>query len=237
VTVSENCLCFSYPGKLESWTRTGKLSGYVIYFTSSFSGLDITSKNFDFDYPFFNFYSEPMLSVGDEDAAGLKYHAETMIKEMYADTHDKLEMIKKMLMVYLQIVRRIYQRQIDSLTPEVKINKTLYNRFRNELDNYMQQLAIQKRSSAPSVAKIAKELFVNSNYLNSVIKSLTGKTASTHIREKLILEAKSFLIHTDLQVTGIADKLGFENSSYFTRVFKKSTGVSPLDYRKQFVKA
>ncbi len=236
LTVTDNCICFSYPGKLESWTRTGKLSGYVIYFSASFSGLDITGKNFDNDYPFFNFDSELMLLLNEESAVGLKNHAEQMIKEMYSDAPDKLEMIKKQLMVYLQMIKRIYQNNVDSFTPDIRLNKTLYNRFRKELDNYMQQLAAHKKSSMPTVAKIAGQLYINPNYLNAIIKKLTAKTASAHIREKLILEAKSFLINTDLQVTEIADKLGFENTPYFNRFFKKNTSASPSEFRKQFVK-
>lgn len=237
INVSKNCLCFSYPGKLESWTRTGNLSGYVIYFSASFSGLDITNKNFETDYPFFNFDSDPMLLINDEEAAGLKQHAEVMIKEMYSGEPDKLDMIKNLLKVYLQMIKRNYQKQVNNISPDTRLNKTLYNHFRKELDNYMQQLVIQKKSSMPTVAKIAEALHLNSNYLNSVIKLLTGKTASAHIQEKLILEAKSFLLNTNLQVTEIADKLGFENSPYFNRFFKKNTAQSPLQFRKQFVKS
>jgi len=236
VTVSDNCICFSFPGKLESWTRTGKLSGYVIYFSPSFSGLDVTQKGFDADYPFFNFNSEPMLAVDGDMATSLKLDAESMIDEIYADTPDKLEMIRKMLMVYLHKLKRAYQKQVSNLSPDIKLNKSLYNRFRKELDNYMQQLVIQKRSAMPTVARTAKELHVNPNYLNSIIKQLTGKTASAHIQEKLVLEAKAFLANTDFQVTDIADKLGFENTPYFNRFFKKNTGLSPSAYRNQFVK-
>lgn len=236
LTVSDNCFCFSFPGKLESWTRSGKLSGYVIYFSSSFCGFDITSKGFDADYPFFNFNAEPMLVVESDMAACLKQDAEAMIKEMYTDSPDRLEMIKKMLMVYLHKLKRAYQNQMSSLTPDNRANKNLYNRFRKELDNYMQQLVIQNKSEMPTVTRIAKELHVNSNYLNGIIKQLTGKTASSHIQEKLVLEAKAFLLNTDLQVAAIADKLGFENAPYFNRFFKKNTSLSPLAYRNQFVK-
>ena len=236
VTVSDNCICFSFPGKLESWTRTGKLSGYVIYFSSSFSGLDITRKEFDADYPFFNFNSEPMLVVDGDMATILKLDAELMINEIYADSPDKLEMIRKILMVYLHKLKRAYQKQVSKLSPDIKLNKSLYNRFRKELDNYMQQLVIQKRSVMPTVARLAKELHVNPNYLNSIIKQLTGKTASAHIQEKLVLEAKAFLANTDFRIADIADKLGFENTPYFNRFFKKNTGVSPSACRNQFVK-
>jgi AraC family transcriptional regulator, transcriptional activator of pobA len=235
--VFNNCLCFTYPGKLESWTRTGRLYGYVIYFTPAFAGLDITRPDFDNTYPFFNFNAESVLPLADEEADDLKQQANEMIKEIYSDTGDKLDMVKKLLLIYLHRIKRIYYKKVNSLSPEIKASKTLYNRFRQELDNYMQQLSAQQKNSTPTVSAIAKNLSVNASYLNSIIKNLTGKTASAHIQEKTILEAKSFLIHTDLQVTEIAFRLGFENTSYFNRFFKKTTGIVPSAFRKQFVKS
>ena len=234
--VPQNCLCFTYPGKLESWTRTDRLYGYVIYFTAAFAELDIISKNFDSEYPFFNFYSELMLPLSDTEAADVKNQAEKMVKEIYSNAPDKLEMVKKLLHVYLHSIKRIYSNRVNSLSPEVKTSTNLYNRFRKELDDYMQQLSGLQKNSIPTVSIIAKKLAVNSNYLNSIIKNLTGKTASAHIQEKIILEAKGFHLHTDLQVGEIAFNLGFENTSYFNRFFKKNTGITPSEFRKQFVK-
>jgi AraC-like DNA-binding protein len=235
-SVFNNCLCFTYPGKLESWKRTGKLYGYVVYFTSAFSGLDITGVNFDKDYPYFNFNSELMLPLSDTEAEDLKLYAEEMIKEIVSDTPDRLEVIKKLLHVYLHKIRRAYNKQVCNFSPEIKTTKTLFNRFRKELDDYLQQLAVQKYDTMPTVSVLAKKLHINANHLNTVIKNISGKSASSHIQEKLMLEAKSFLLHTDLQVTEIAGRLGFENTSYFNRFFKKNTGSTPSEFRYQFAK-
>lgn len=234
--VYQNCLCFTYPGKLESWTRPGKLYGHVIYFTAAFAEMDITAKSFDKDYPFFNFNAEPMLPLSGTEALEMKVCEEEMTQEIYADNADKLEMVKKMLHVYLHKIKRIYNSHIKSLPEEIKSSKSLYNRFRKELDDYMQQLSAKQHTSLPAVSFMAKKLLVNANHLNGVIKELTGKTASAHIQEKLTLEAKSFLLHTDLHVKEIAFTLGFESSSYFNRFFKKNTTISPSQFRKQFAK-
>ena len=234
--VFNNCLCFTYPGKLESWTRTDRLYGYVIYFTPAFASLDTIRPDFDIDYPYFNFNAEAVLPLTDEEADEIKHQSNEMIKEIYSDSPDKLEMVKKLLLLYLHRIKRIYYKKVNSLSPEVKASKTLFNRFRKEVDDYMQQLSAQQKNSIPTVSAIAKSLSVNASYLNSIIKNLTGKTASAHLQEKTILEAKSFLIHTDLQVTEIAFRLGFENTSYFNRFFKKTTGIVPSAFRKQFVK-
>lgn len=233
-TISDNCMCFTYPGKLESWTRKGPLTGYVTYFTPAFLGLDMMGKHFDSDYPFFNFNSEPVLYLSSEDTSGIIKCAEEMIKEMYSTAPDKLEMLKKILQVYLHHVKRIYNNHVKAFTEETRIHKSLFNRFRLILDETVHQLPLQTKVSPVSVSLIAKQLTVNPNYLNSLIKVLSGKTASTHIQEKLILEAKSFLLHTEIQVAGISYRLGFENPSYFSRFFKKNTGLSPSDFREKF---
>lgn len=235
--VVSNCICFTYPGKMESWTRNERLYGTVVYFTSAFSGLDITRPEFDTDYPFFNFDSELVLPLTEDEAGELKLLSDEMIEEMYSDSIDKLDMIKKILHIYLHKIKRIYNKKVSNLTVEEKKSKTLFNRFRREVDDFIQQLISRKKMATPTVSLIAKQLFVNSNYLNSSIKNLTGKTASAHIQEKIVLEAKSFLLHTDLQVSEIAFKLGFENISYFNRFFKKNTSLTPTGYRKEFVKA
>jgi AraC family transcriptional activator of pobA len=232
--VIDNCMCFTYPGKLESWKREGKLYGYVIYFTADFTKIDPLSPRFEKDFPFFNFDSEPFLLLNDQEASLMKANCKQMIMELHSDREDRFMMLQKLLDVYLIQIKRVYQKNLNSLSPQLKSSKNLYNRFRKELDNHMQALESGKKELTPTVSLIAGLLMVNANYLNSVLKQLTGKTASEHIQEKLVLEAKSFLLHTNLQASEIAYKLGFDNASYFSRFFKKCTGTSPLLFRGQY---
>ncbi|MBK5278931.1 MAG: hypothetical protein JJE09_08720, partial [Bacteroidia bacterium] len=120
VKAVENCLCFSYPGKLESWTRSGRLHGYVVYFTPAFAGLDSTHKSFDLEYPYFNFDSDHMISLRKDEASELSKCAEEMIREIYSDAEDKLEIIHKLLHVYLHKVKRIYTAKANTLPNNVK---------------------------------------------------------------------------------------------------------------------
>lgn len=234
-SIIDNCLCFTYPGKLESWTRSGKLHGYVVYFTAEFAGLDVTHRKFEVDFPYFNFNSESMLPLLQNEAEELKRMAEEMVAELDSNHSDKLEFTKKLLHIYLHKITRIYQQHINTFSVAVKENKSLFNKFRKELDDYMQLLINGKKEFTPTVSILANQLFVNASYLNSVIKNSTGKTASIHIQEKLILEAKSFLLHTNLQASEIAFKLGFESNAYFCNFFKKNTGISPIGFRKTHI--
>jgi len=70
--------------------------------------------------------------------------------------------------------------------------------------------------------------------LNEITKSSIGKTASELINEHIILEAKRYLLATPNQIKDIADHLGYEDTSYFIRFFKKHTGHSPEAFRHNF---
>ena len=59
-----------------------------------------------------------------------------------------------------------------------------------------------------------------------------GVSAGTLIRERVILEAKRLLINLDLMVSEIADKLNFDDQSYFIKFFKKYEGITPEKFRK-----
>jgi AraC family transcriptional regulator, transcriptional activator of pobA len=69
--------------------------------------------------------------------------------------------------------------------------------------------------------------------LNRAIKSVSGKTASDLIIERLILEAKRLLLFSDLSNKEVAFKLNYEDPSYFTRIFRRKTGFTPTEFRSK----
>jgi AraC family transcriptional activator of pobA len=84
------------------------------------------------------------------------------------------------------------------------------------------------------VSQYAELLNLSIYQFNSITKSSIGKSASEVIHEHIILEAKRYLLATPNQVKDIADHLGYEDISYFIRLFKKHTGYSPDAFRKNF---
>jgi AraC-like DNA-binding protein len=78
----------------------------------------------------------------------------------------------------------------------------------------------------------ARKLHLTANYLNKICKEERGQTAGALIRKRLIIEAQRLLQYTNLSINEIADKLGFDNSSYFITVFKRETSFPPDKYRR-----
>ncbi len=107
--------------------------------------------------------------------------------------------------------------------------------------NYMQQrfeelsrLLEAKITSVKSVSQYAEMLNLSVYQLNAITKASVGKTTTDLINEQIILEAKRYLLATPNQVKDIAWHLGYEDTSYFIRYFKKHTGLSPDVFRKNF---
>jgi AraC family transcriptional activator of pobA len=76
-------------------------------------------------------------------------------------------------------------------------------------------------------------LNISTPYLNECIKHATGFSVSQNIQDRIILEAKRLLHHTDKSVKEIAFELGYVDYPYFTRMFAKATGMSALSFRNK----
>ncbi|WP_316825438.1 helix-turn-helix domain-containing protein [Pedobacter miscanthi] len=95
------------------------------------------------------------------------------------------------------------------------------------------QLVAKKFREVKQVKAYADLLHITPLYLNEVTREITGFTASHWINEEIMLEAKRMLFYTALDVKQIAYGLGFEDHTYFSRFFKKHSGISALTFRNE----
>lgn len=83
------------------------------------------------------------------------------------------------------------------------------------------------------VSDYADLLAVTPGHLNDVVRRRRGTTAGTMIRDRILLEAKRLLAHSQESIKEIAYGLGYEDPSYFTRLFREKVGVSPGEFRTE----
>ena len=81
--------------------------------------------------------------------------------------------------------------------------------------------------------KVAKEFNISSNYLSILFSKHSDIGFSDYINQKKVEAAKKMMADGNYKIYEISDKLGFESAFYFSRVFKKVTGMSPRDYMNQ----
>lgn len=127
----------------------------------------------------------------------------------------------------LKYSERFYRRQFIDRKP---LSGTTVSRFNKIMTSYFEK-GLMNDKGLPTVNYMAGELNLSPRYLSDLLKQETGKTALELIHLYLISEAKNMLTGTDSTVAEIAYKLGFENPPYFSRLFKKQTGMSPNEFK------
>ena len=108
------------------------------------------------------------------------------------------------------------------------------NHYTQERFEELLRLLEEKITAVKSVSQYAGLLNLSVYQLNAITKASVGKTTADLINEQIILEAKRYLLATPNQVKDIAWHLGYEDTSYFIRFFKKHTGLSPDVFRRNF---
>lgn len=103
----------------------------------------------------------------------------------------------------------------------------------NELCNKFIELAFKECSHSIPISDYADKLNITKGYLAKIVNRFTGRTPLAWIAEAVIMEAKVLLSQTEMTIAEIASELGLEDPSYFSRLFKKHTDLSPVEYRKQ----
>ncbi|PWJ60270.1 AraC-like DNA-binding protein [Dyadobacter jejuensis] len=105
--------------------------------------------------------------------------------------------------------------------------------FKQNLEQHFQELIHGKVDRMYRVQDYAGLQALHANYLSSVVKSKTGKAIGQWIAERLTTEARLMLLNPRLTIKEIAFRLGFLETAHFSNHFKKHTGLSPVEYRKQ----
>ena len=183
-------------------------------------------------YGFFDYEANEALhlSPSEEETLWDLFHK---IRGEYYNNQD--EYSKDIMLTHIDSIlkysQRYYKRQFLNRT---LISGTTVSKFTEILKRYFESGKLQKEG-LPSVKYMASELSISSRYLSDLLKQETGKTALEHIHILLIMEAKNLLLSTDNTVAETAYQLGFENPPYFSRLFKKEIGLTPTEYREQFL--
>ncbi|MFX1703350.1 helix-turn-helix domain-containing protein [Chitinophaga sp. CC14] len=108
-----------------------------------------------------------------------------------------------------------------------------YSRNAINITNRLKELVFTNIRTRHLVTDYAALLNISPNHLNKSVKAVTAKSPARWIDEAIVLEAKVLLSQSDLTISEVAQEVGFEDQSYFTRLFKKYEGITPTDFRRK----
>ena len=161
-----------------------------------------------------NFITELLLALGRElgtKNSGFRLLAKSLVAELF-----------------------IYAKRMEN-----KTNPSASSRTDDPRHRQIEQIAcyIAENCCSPlSLNSIAEQFYMNKCYLSRIFKEITGFTVNGYLHARRIQKARSLLIQNSMNISEVAEAAGYENLTYFERKKKKHTGMSPLEYRRQYGK-
>ena len=227
----EGGLLFVSPNQLLATANdNGDYEGYSLFIHPDFirnHPLGKAVKNFGF----FSYSANEALHLSDKEKQKIISILENIEQELTSSIDEvSQDLIISYIEVLLNYSNRFYKRQFIT---RKAVSHDLLEKLEALLNGYFNN-EITLMKGLPTVQYLSEQLNVSPSYLSDMLRSLTGQNAQQHIHNKLIEKAKEILTATNLSVSEIAYRLGFEHPQSFSKLFKSKTNLSPLEFRQSF---
>ncbi len=182
------------------------------------------------DYTFFSYASNEALHLSEDERKIIADCMAIVRKELQnpIDRHTK-GLITTNIELILDYCLRFYERQFVT---RQDLNLGAIAKFEKLVDEYIAS-GKTETEGLPTVKYFADKVFLSPNYFGDMVKAETGKTAQEYIAVRLFSYAKRLLASPELSVKEVAASLGFLYPQHFVRFFKKHSGMTPSEYRRQ----
>ncbi|MBB6369373.1 AraC family transcriptional regulator [Chryseobacterium shigense] len=225
--VSEGSLFFLSPGQIHSWELSEDIDGYIFFCSQEFYEMHYVNQKLR-NFPFFGSVSFPRKLQLDPDEmiknTGLfqdlerEYQAQDLMKEGF--------ILSLMSQIFINATR-LFSKNVDMHSSSASLS---YFKHYQDFEDLMEQHFTTQKS----ISYYASLLGITPKHLNRIIQTVVQKTATDIITERVVLEAKRMLMYLDESLIEIAFRLGYEEYSYFVRVFRKSSGMTPTQFMRKY---
>ena len=182
-------------------------------------------------YGFFAYEANEALHLSDKEKTTILGVLDNIQQELNGTIDDfSQDLMISYIEVLLNYSNRFYKRQFIT---RKAVNHDLLMQMEEALSTYFDKEESLDKGLL-TVDYLAQHLNLSPRYLSDMLRSLTGQSAQQHIHEKMIEKAKEYLSTSHLTVAEIAYQLGFEHPQSFSKIFKRKTNVTPLEFRGSF---
>ena len=219
----DSFLVFQSPGHIYSWHRDKKAKGYLIYFkTDCFS---FFRPDFEKEFPYFDLMNTNFFRLEKNKFNEFSpIFEDVFIAYQENNTPDKLQIACLKFLVLLYKFKEYTSAVLQWQQGFSTVQHQLLLKYSLLVNNYY----LEKRT----VEEYAELLNISSHHLSQSIKQAGGKNALSYINDRIIKEAKTLIKFTQNDMAEIAYQLNFSDPANFGKFFKKSTGLTPMEFRK-----
>lgn len=224
--VSAGSLFFMSPGQVHSWKLSEDADGFIFFHSQEFFDLHYVNQKLR-QYPFFSSIQYPRkLQLGENNLVEFS----DLFTKIGNENVSSALLSENLLLVfisqlYIETTRLFSEEKIIG----IQNANTSYIQHYQHFEELLEQHFIKEKSAF----QYAERMNLTTKHLNRITQTVVQKTVSEIITERTILEAKRMLIYLDESLVDIAFRLGYEEYSYFVRVFRKKTGQTPSSFIKE----
>lgn len=226
-TIKPGMVFFLKPGQTHFWKFKTAPEGFIFFHSQEFYELKFLEHTL-FSFPFFYSYQNPPVVELDSQK---NYELQLKFLEVYKEYSQRnllreLKIVNLLNNIYIELTR-IYTLNIDL----EKLSSSNYPNILATLENLINTNFYNEKF--PKF--YADKLNITTKHLNRVVKKTINKTTSQLISERIILEAKRLIVHSNGNLADTAFTLDFSDYAYFSKFFKSKTGITPLEFKKRYL--
>ena len=225
--VSAGSLFFLSPGQIHSWELSEDIEGYIFFCSQEFYEMHYVNQKLR-NFPFFGSVSFPRKFQLDSMELKKNIHLfQELGKEHLSNNIMKDGFILSLMSQVFINATRLFSKDFDILESSAKLS---YFKHYQDFESLIEQHFAEQKS----ISFYASQLGISSKHLNRIVQTMVQKTATEVITERVVLEAKRMLMYLDEGLVEIAFRLGYEEYSYFVRVFRKNSGMTPTQFMRKY---
>ncbi|MDO5980660.1 AraC family transcriptional regulator [Flavivirga spongiicola] len=225
-TIKPGSVYFLRPGQTHYWQFDNQPEGYIFFHTQNFYELHFSkSKLEQFPY-YYSYKNTPTLHMDSNETKRIELIFGNINDEYRKNLPYKKQKIASLInMAYIDLARHYSTFEATKDITSVTYIETLRSLERSINIHYK----VEK-----SAKFYASKLNITPKHLNRIVKTTLGKTTTDLITERVILESKRLIVHSNNSLFTISETLGYQDYAYFSKVFKLKTDLTPLEFKKSY---